>query len=880
MNPTNGAFDNRGNMLWSDDGRGRTVYAYDHASRLAGAVYPDGSGVDLGYDRAGNLASRRTSGGADERFGYDPSGRLTTVAFTDGTTIDFDYDESGHIKAAKSPGCSTSYVYETRDWPIRSDQTIGRVGFSTGYAYDEQGVLAGVRVPGFDRWLRYRYDEQRRLVACGYDGAPDLVRLAYADGGRTVDMHFGNGVTQHIIVDRRGLAQRITAESLDGTALLDLRYRSDPTGNITAINEQRHRYDGRGRLVEHGPLMGERAGYTYDMAGNRTAAHTPGGKTTTYRYDTAGRLAGWRRPDGAETRCGYDTAGNLTDRIDARGAWSYRYDGAGRLVRALRDGQVVAEYGYDHSGRQVFKRAGGVTMYTHRDPWGHRLAETTDSGTTRVLLGPPGRPLAVLDIAGERIVVHFLHTDHLGSVHAVTDEMGRVVARYAFDPFGCVIDQATEDTEDTEGREQIQERTISLCSVWQEYSQPVFAGHTYDADLGLYACGVRWYDPQIGRFVSADSYSFAADDPRLLWLPAPAEERQKLRQIRLRTWQQHPAHRNRYVYAINNPLTYIDQDGHQAGLYVLYTILGLVWALPYTLVGFLLFEFILNWITFAFLWSGDYDLSGQSSDRLGAWAIWSVGGLSGKIVVGGGAFTLGNYVIANGPFFNGLNTTNRTFAIPARTGEFDPFNPATATLLTQREAIVEHELRHTNQYGWWGPFMMPWVLIFYVLVLTVYLAVRSAANHESFAQHWRNIWNTLTNQWWKVAIDIAVIVLLPGAYWYDYMFRGGYGNSWFEQDAAQNSGASNSINVRATASTDSVGTGGTAVVSVISDPNLVGSLTLNITTNNSGGTLTPLALGPVANLRAWRYTAGPTAGRDTLTASDGSATHTVEISVS
>ena len=64
-----------------------------------------------------------------------------------------------------------------------------------------------------------------------------------------------------------------------------------------------------------------------------------------------------------------------------------------------------------------------------------------------------------------------------------------------------------------------------------------FTGQRLDAGTGLYLMGARWYDPRIGRWISADTL-----------VPEPGN----------------PQSLNRYAYANNSPLTYIDRDGHFA----------------------------------------------------------------------------------------------------------------------------------------------------------------------------------------------------------------------------------------------------------------------------------------------------------------------------
>jgi RHS repeat-associated protein len=87
--------------------------------------------------------------------------------------------------------------------------------------------------------------------------------------------------------------------------------------------------------------------------------------------------------------------------------------------------------------------------------------------------------------------------------------------------------------------------------VWKENYQPYgaaqqndpkgkgnhlgFAGKPYERNVGLSYMGARYYDPLIGRFMGVDPQGF--------------EERNE-------------QSFNRYAYANNNPLRYVDPDGH------------------------------------------------------------------------------------------------------------------------------------------------------------------------------------------------------------------------------------------------------------------------------------------------------------------------------
>ncbi len=100
---------------------------------------------------------------------------------------------------------------------------------------------------------------------------------------------------------------------------------------------------------------------------------------------------------------------------------------------------------------------------------------------------------------------YYYHTDHLGSIQAVSDSTGSIVGSYTYDPFGNVI----------------------LEQSYPDADRIRFTGKRLDA-TGLYYFNARYYDPTLGRFISAD----------------PA--RQGL---------------NWYVYCNNNPLMFVDPDG-------------------------------------------------------------------------------------------------------------------------------------------------------------------------------------------------------------------------------------------------------------------------------------------------------------------------------
>jgi RHS repeat-associated protein len=109
-------------------------------------------------------------------------------------------------------------------------------------------------------------------------------------------------------------------------------------------------------------------------------------------------------------------------------------------------------------------------------------------------------------------VVYYLHSDHLGSSSLTTDQSGAPVAETRYLPYG-------------------EER-------WTNEAQPTdftFTGQRAERGFGLMDYNARYYDPGLGRFVSADTVVPEAGNPQAL---------------------------NRYAYALGNPLRHPDPSGH------------------------------------------------------------------------------------------------------------------------------------------------------------------------------------------------------------------------------------------------------------------------------------------------------------------------------
>lgn len=104
------------------------------------------------------------------------------------------------------------------------------------------------------------------------------------------------------------------------------------------------------------------------------------------------------------------------------------------------------------------------------------------------------------------------HTDALGSVLARTDASGSTVARFDYQPWG-------------------EQWTTPAVQGDRQYN-----GRVCDPGTGFHDYGARMYWPQIGRFVSADTYSGEVAKPVSI---------------------------NRYTCVYNSPFKYVDPTGRE-----------------------------------------------------------------------------------------------------------------------------------------------------------------------------------------------------------------------------------------------------------------------------------------------------------------------------
>ena len=149
--------------------------------------------------------------------------------------------------------------------------------------------------------------------------------------------------------------------------------------------------------------------------------------------------------------------------------------------------------------------------------------------------------------SGSGTSVHWLVTDHLGTPRMIIDQTGSLanIKRHDYLPFGEELFAPTAGRNSAQGYS-------GGDSIRQQ-----FTSKERDAETGLDYFLARYYSAIQGRFTSADEfaggpvevYAFATTEKQALFYAEPVN----------------PQTLNKYTYVVNNPLRFVDPNGHQGG---------------------------------------------------------------------------------------------------------------------------------------------------------------------------------------------------------------------------------------------------------------------------------------------------------------------------
>jgi len=564
-----------GEAKLSAEGSHKNVGVYDSNSNLTAAiVFVDERYIIncYSYDDNWNL-STITHNGFQYEFSYNEEDYLTSVAvgkrilvenayqgdilssekYGNGRVIEYVYDENENIVGEKSNGqLEYEWIYDEEGNILTHNDLINNVSFV--YSYDEEGCLISFSSSdGFD--IAYAEEENTYSATYTNGGVTKTMQSFYEEvededteefisststthlisGGQLVSVVSNDDIEEKTIYsNQKAILNSKTTYSDDGISKIEyqdgkvVEYLYDAKGNITTILENdivkaSYQYDGLGQLLrENSAYTGKTVVYTYDNAGNILQtdeyAYTNaelGEKISvkTYAYDDAEWKDLLTNFNGHSIT--YDEIGNpLSYRDNMQFAWNER-----ELASICTDDNEV-EYTYDSEGFRKSKTVNGVETTYQLE--GAKIISESTSEEVKWYIYDDGDLIVGFEYQDE---VFYFEKNAQGDVVKIFDEHGNCVSEYFYDAWGNITE--------IEGNEQ-----VASANPFR------YRGYYFDNETGLFYVGSRYYDPEVGRWLSPEpNVDFGEFDEGAGLLAY-----------------------NVYTYCANNPIMYVDHTGEAISL--------------------------------------------------------------------------------------------------------------------------------------------------------------------------------------------------------------------------------------------------------------------------------------------------------------------------
>ena len=550
------AYDARGNVIGyikgiDDDQDGdvdktfrKVEMTYDYQKRVDSIKYPDPDGTvikkqyaDAGYLKAvtdvnnnafvqytrekgasgtplcsNNTVERITGNGVITSITYDPKNyRPINVITAKGSTIldniSYSFDTIGNIKKI-----TDNYPYNPLNNNPEDDTEIFTTDDNTIQGYDNLNRLIHANSPYLYGEKYFTYSSNGRLTRRGgidlnYEdpeqpGHPDAVK--YYDGKRYTYDDNGNMISRLGKILVYDAKNRLIAIKNSTTLEVEEKYTYDYSGfrvrkEIIATDEVVYNINGLYELKKNTDDSYRYTNFIYGMDGDIVAQFsndTTSGFAPINSSISIGML-NWENLKNFFLKI-YEAASALVKDPN-----TVRYINIFIIILAILVMLSIWVY-------NVFIRQRHTILVPR---WMHHAvpAMLIIFVTTFGLPGCFDPLLSLVNMAG----IRYFHPNHLGSVKLITLNDGTVETFYKYDPYGKLLEDKSNN--------------------WDVYKYK-YTGQEADSTTDLYNYGARFYDPDLGRFITPDTI-----------VPDPTNSQMY----------------NRYMYANNNPMRYNDPTGHE-----------------------------------------------------------------------------------------------------------------------------------------------------------------------------------------------------------------------------------------------------------------------------------------------------------------------------
>ncbi len=483
--------------------------------------YNEGDQLIMLMEAAGTCEQKVT------RYQYNVYGQKFSEVKPNGAYLFYTYDHEGRLETFRSSDHSFHYAYQYN----RRDQPIHIIDYknqcTNECVYDLKGQLIQEKL-GNDLTVSYTYDVLGRIKEVTFPDGINHVEYIYG----SIDLKQVRRCVKNTLCYTHtdlshDLSGRVTQSQLVGQNGLAT-YQYDPLGRCIHLqtphldqNVPPEGYNPLNHLLcyqdqsslctftydDHDQLSREKSHmehtYQCDSLSNRVAKDE-----LSYELNALHQIL----RQGDKQYC-YDANGNLTQVIQGDEVTFYTYDALNRLIE-VNSNKTLTTYLYDSFNRRLAKKREGAKDQYFFYQGQEEIGVWEDDHITELKILGNGKKIRAiaLELQGQ---VYMPIYDLFGNIRYLTDLSGQIVEGYRYTAFG------EEEILNSEG--QILSRS-QIGNAWR------YAGKRVDEETGLVFFGLRYYDSEVGRWISQDPLGFE-DGPNL------------------------------YAYLHHNPLAYFDAFG-------------------------------------------------------------------------------------------------------------------------------------------------------------------------------------------------------------------------------------------------------------------------------------------------------------------------------
>lgn len=521
-------FDTQGNLMSVSDPAGTITYNLRPDGQPNSIIAPGNVSTSFSYDNYGRQLSMTDPSVGTQSYQYDAAGNLSRETDANGKAINMVYDPFNRLITKTCPEFSSTHTYNAEG--LLASTTTNN-GTSAVFTYDGYGRINTEKQTSVDgKWFQKTYSySYRNIASVGYTSQTGSIV--------TENLIYTNGHLSEIKLNNQTSIWKLNAENSLG----------QPTSLATGALSRSYGYDAYGLPTSRTAGSLQNLSYSFDATkGNLTyRKDNRYGIQENFTYDNLNRLTGY-----AGKAASYDIKGNITQKTDI-GTFYYNTSGKPYAIsgvntsssaipqrnqsvtytsfkrpNVITEGAYNASFVYNADGERVkmeLKKNGSSELKRYYLSNQYELDEGVAGTKEKLYLGGDYYSASAVYVkqGTGSWQVYFICRDYLGSITHIANSSGSLVQELSYDAWGRL-------------------RNPSNQTVYNPDSEPVlflgrgYTGHEHLTMFGLVNMNARLYDPVVGRFLAPDPNVQSPDMTQNF---------------------------NRYSYALNNPLRYIDQNG-------------------------------------------------------------------------------------------------------------------------------------------------------------------------------------------------------------------------------------------------------------------------------------------------------------------------------